>query len=318
VARLFVTLQYLLPHHWLCRLAYSATRARGAWLKNRLIRAFVRHYRPRMHEALEPDPLRYESFNALFTRALRPGSRPLDPDPASVLAPCDGTLSIAATGGDPGEQLLQAKGHRYSLAALLAGDAHWSERLRGCAYATLYLAPCDYHRVHMPLSGQLCASWHVPGRLFSVNAATTARVSGLFARNERLVCLFESDAGAFAVILVGALFVGSMSTVWHGEVTPWRARARSGGAGGPRRPAGAGRIHQLQPSTAVDPWQARGAELGRFNMGSTVILLLPAGSVDWDATRRPGSAVEVGMALGRLRGARAGLAGLAGSPVSAS
>ncbi len=306
--RLFVTLQYLLPHHLLCRLVYAASRARSGWLKNRLIRAFVRRYRPRTSEALEPDPLCYESFNAFFTRALRPQLRPLDPDPASVLAPCDGTLSIAASLDGAASQLLQAKRHRYSLTALLAGDERWSERLRGCAYATLYLAPYDYHRVHMPLGGRLCAAWHVPGRLFSVNAATTARVPRLFARNERVVCLFESDLGAFAVILVGALFVGSMSTVWHGEVTPWR-RAAPDGAHETQGPRGAGRMHQLEASTGVDAWQARGAELGRFNMGSTVILLLPEGSVDWDTTRSPGSAVKVGEALGRLRTPRVGLAG---------
>jgi phosphatidylserine decarboxylase len=303
MGRLFVTLQYLLPHHLLCRLVYAATRSRSAWLKKRLIRAFVRHYRPRLDEALEPDARRYESFNAFFTRALRPGARPAHPHAASVLSPCDGTLSIAA---DRAEQLLQAKGHYYSLTALLAGDPSWAQRLRGGAYATLYLAPRDYHRVHMPLSGRLCAAWHVPGRLFSVNAATTARVPGLFARNERVVCMFESEVGPFAVILVGALFVGSMSTVWHGQVTPWHARTRAYGA--PAAPGmtqgGAGGIRPLLPATDVDSWQARGAELGRFNMGSTVILLLPAGAVEWDTARLPGGAVRVGEALGRLRAAR--------------
>ncbi len=329
MGRLFVTLQYLLPHHLLCRLAYALARSRRRWLKNRLIGAFVRHYRPRLGEALEPDALRYESFNAFFTRALRPEARPLDRDAASILCPCDGTLSVVGDADDHGGQLLQAKGRYYSLAALLAGDAVWCERLRAGSYATLYLAPQDYHRVHMPLSGRLCAAWHVPGRLFSVNTPSVAHVPGLFTRNERLVCLFEADFGPFAVILVGALFVGSMSTVWHGQVTPWRSRpaaAADAGAGAgtgagtgaapraaqdPQRLVGAGRIHPLEADSGVDAWQPRGAELGRFNMGSTVILLLPAGAGEWDRARAPGAAVRVGEPLGRLRAAHsAGLGAL--------
>jgi phosphatidylserine decarboxylase len=323
VGRLFATLQYLLPHHLLCRLVYALTRSRRRWLKDWLIRAFVHHYRPRLNEALEPDASRYESFNAFFTRALLPAARPLDADAASILCPCDGALSLL--GGIEEGQLLQAKGQRYSLAALLAGEREWCERLSGGSYATLYLAPQDYHRVHMPLPGRLCAAWHVPGRLFSVNAPSVARVPGLFARNERLVCLFEAAFGPFAVILVGALFVGSMSTVWHGEVTPWRSRAPAP-LGAPRGatpveatvtppsgargllsaegPVGAGRVHRLKANSAVSAWQPRGAELGRFNMGSTVILLLPPGAADWDPARPMGSAVRVGEPLGRLRGAR--------------
>jgi phosphatidylserine decarboxylase len=307
VGRLFVTLQYLLPHHLLCRVVYALTRSRRRWLKDRLIRAFVRHYRPHLSEALEPDASRYESFNAFFTRALVPAARPLDADAASILCPCDGALSLLGSIAEG--QLLQAKGQHYSLAALLAGERAWCERLRGGSYATLYLAPQDYHRVHMPLPGRLCAAWHVPGRLFSVNAPSVARVPGLFARNERLVCLFEADFGPFAVILVGALFVGSMSTVWHGEVTPWRSRAStplahtaapSVGAGAP---VGAGRVHLLEARSAVSAWQPRGAELGRFNMGSTVILLLPPRVAQWDPARPMGARVRVGEPLGRLRAA---------------
>lgn len=300
MGRLFVTLQYLLPHHLLCRVVYALTRSRSPWLKKRLIGAFLRHYRPRLDEALEPDAQRYESFNAFFTRALRPEVRPLQADASSILCPCDGTLSLL--GNDAGEgQLLQAKGRHYSLAALLAGDRDWCERLRGGSYATLYLAPHDYHRVHMPLSGRLCAAWHVPGRLFSVNVPSVAHIPGLFARNERLVCLFEAHFGPFAVILVGALFVGSMSTIWHGEVTPWRGRSRARAAPLSVDGVSAAGIHLLEASSGVNAWQPRGAELGRFNMGSTVIVLLPAGAADWDSARSPGSAVHVGDALGRLR-----------------
>jgi phosphatidylserine decarboxylase len=274
-------LQYLLPHHLLCRLVYRLTRSRWRWLKNLLIGAFVRAYGPEMGDALEPAPGNYRSFNAFFTRALRAEARPADPDPRRIVSPCDGILSIADS--VRGNQLLQAKSHRFTIEALLAAESAWAQRLVGGLYATVYLAPRNYHRVHMPMPGRLSAAWHVPGRLFSVNAATVARVPGLFARNERVVCAFEGEHGPFVVVLVGALFVGSMSTVWHGEVMS------AGAASGPRR---------LESSTGIDPWQARGAELGRFNMGSTVILLLAPGAAHWDASLRPGMPVRVGQGLG--------------------
>ena len=293
---LFVALQYLLPHHLLCRIVYALTRSRLPWLKNLLIAAFMRAYRPAMADALEPEPRRYVSFNAFFTRALRPGARRADPDPRRIASPCDGTLSIAAA--LQANQLLQAKGHQFSLEALLGESDVWARALRGGLYATLYLAPFNYHRVHMPLGGRLAAAWHVPGRLFSVNGATVARVPGLFARNERVICAFDGEHGPFVVVLVGALFVGSMSTVWHGEVTPWRA----GGASARPIAAADGMrgIHRLEPSTGAALWQPRGAELGLFNMGSTVLLLLPPGVARWDAAARPGEAIAVGEPLGTL------------------
>jgi phosphatidylserine decarboxylase len=284
---LFVRLQYLLPHHLLCRIVYALTRARSVWLKNLLIDAFIRGYRPYMADALEPEPRHYPSFNAFFTRALRPQARPIDPDPLRVISPCDGTLSVA--GALAGGELLQAKGRYFSLASLLGDDADWVNVLQGGAYATLYLAPFNYHRVHMPLAGRLIGAWHIPGRLFSVNSATVDRVPDLFARNERVVCAFAGDHAPFVVVLVGALFVGSMSTVWHGEITPWR---------GARTPARG--IHQLQPTGVADLRQPRGAELGRFNMGSTVLLLLPPGLARWDQGLAPGIAVAVGQGLGSL------------------
>ncbi|HTT04734.1 MAG TPA: archaetidylserine decarboxylase [Steroidobacteraceae bacterium] len=317
MARLFVTLQYLLPHHLLCRLAYALTRSRRPWLKNLLIRRFVQHYRPRMSDAIEPDALRYESFNAFFTRALRPGARALAGEPGRILCPCDGTVSLC--GSIQAGRLMQAKGHDYSLEALLGGDRGWSERLADGQFATLYLAPYDYHRVHMPLAGRLRAAWHVPGRLFSVNTATAARVPGLFARNERVICAFEGEYGCFAVILVGALFVGSMSTVWHGEITPWRAAnrraAHARAAHGPALAGAAARtpwdVHPLD-TPAADGMLAAGSELGRFNMGSTVIVLLPAGSAHWDETLcRTGQSCRVGQALGAVTGAAARTGGAA-------
>ena len=289
MGRVFVTLQYLLPHHLLCRLVYVLSRSQRRWLKNALIRAFVRHYRPQMAEALEPEPMRYQSFNAFFTRALKPGARPLPDTLSQLICPCDGILG--QSGMLVEDELLQAKGHRYRLAELLATDEAAPENFRGGHYVTLYLAPYHYHRVHMPLDGTLRAAWHVPGRLFSVNAATCARVPRLFARNERVICLFDGHYGPFAVILVGALFVGSMSTVWHGEITPWRGASAM-------PPARA--VHGLEAAGSVERFQARGAELGRFNMGSTVLLLLPPSNQGWQTTATLGEELRMGQPLAAL------------------
>ena len=282
-ARLFVALQYLLPQHFISRLAYRITRSRVPLVKNALIRSFVSNFHPDMSEAEQPDPLQYESFNAFFTRALRAQARPSDPDPAVLVSPVDGTVS--QIGRLDGSWLVQAKGHAYTLESLLAADLSWVARFRGGAFATLYLAPFNYHRVHMPLRGALRAAWYVPGQLFSVNATTAAGVPGVFARNERVVCVFAHEALTFAVVLVGALLVGSIATVWHGEVTPRAVR------GCADLPLDAGRA-------ALN--LEKGAELGRFNMGSTVILLLPPGSSEWLPGLAPGSSVRVGQALARL------------------
>jgi phosphatidylserine decarboxylase len=282
-ARLFVALQYLLPQHFISRLAYRITRSRVPLVKNALIRSFVGNFHPDMSEAEQPDPLQYQSFNAFFTRALRAPARPSDPDPAVLVCPVDGTVS--QIGRLDGSWLVQAKGHAYTLESLLAADLSWAARFRGGAFATLYLAPFNYHRVHMPLRGALRAAWYVPGQLFSVNATTAAGVPGVFARNERVVCVFAHEALTFAVVLVGALLVGSIATVWHGEVTPRAVR------GCADLPLDAGRA-------ALD--LEKGAELGRFNMGSTVILLLPPGSSEWLPGLAPGSSVRLGQALARL------------------
>ena len=282
-ARLFLALQYLLPQHFISRLAYRLTRSRVPLVKNALIRSFVGNFHPDMSEAEQPDPLHYESFNAFFTRALRAQARASDPDPAVLVSPVDGTVS--QIGRLDGSWLVQAKGHAYTLESLLAADLSWAARFRGGAFATLYLAPFNYHRVHMPLRGALRAAWYVPGQLFSVNATTAAGVPGVFARNERVVCVFAHEALTFAVVLVGALLVGSIATVWHGEVTPRAVR------GCADLPLDAGRA-------ALD--LEKGAELGRFNMGSTVILLLPPGSSEWLPGLAPGSSVRLGQALARL------------------
>jgi phosphatidylserine decarboxylase len=282
-ARAFVALQYLLPQHWLSQLAYRLTRSRRRWLKNALIRAFVARFHPELGDALQPDALQYPSFNEFFTRALRADARPANSDPAALISPVDGTVS--QLGRLDGSWLVQAKGHAYTLESLLAEDAPWPELFRGGAFATLYLAPRDYHRVHMPLAGTLRAAWYVPGQLFSVNSVTAAAVPGLFARNERVICMFGAGPLTFALVLVGALFVGSMSTIWHGEVTPRRPQRRCD------LPLDAARA-----TLAL----ARGAELARFNMGSTVIVLLPPRSGSWLTGLVPGSPVRLGQALATL------------------
>jgi phosphatidylserine decarboxylase len=279
----FVALQYLLPQRLLSRWAYALTRSERCWLKNLLIRSFVRAYRPAIDDALEREPTRYPSFNAFFTRALRDGARPFDPDPRSIGSACDGTVSNAGLIRE--DELLQAKGRFYSLAALLAAQSPLVHDLHSGSFATLYLAPSDYHRLHMPVAGKLSAAWHVPGRLFSVNDATAARVPRLYTRNERVVCAFESEHGPFVLVLVGALFVGSISTVWHGQITP---------------ALGVRSVTALEATTHADLWQQRGAEFGRFNMGSTVILLFPRGGMRWEPSLVPGASVRVGTRLGLL------------------
>jgi phosphatidylserine decarboxylase len=283
-ARLFVAMQYLLPQHFLSRQVHRLARSRVKPVKNALITSFMRHFRPNMDDAAEPAPLEYPSFNAFFTRSLRPGARPSDPDPLALASPVDGTVS--QIGRIDGSSLLQAKGHAYSVEALLGGTSGWANRFIGGSFATLYLAPYNYHRIHMPAAASLCGAWFIPGRLFSVNAVTAAAVPGLFARNERVVCAFEEGSLSFALALVGALFVGSIATVWHGDVTPCSPR----------------RATELPVDTGRAPRRLeRGAELGRFNMGSTVILLLPPGTGEWLPQLQPGSTVRVGQTIALRR-----------------
>ncbi len=281
-ARPYVILQYLLPHHLLSALMYRITRIRWAPFKNLLIRHIIDLYGVEISQALEPDPRHYASFNDFFTRALRPEARPLADAPDAVLCPADGTLSQAGEIRDG--RIFQAKGRDYSLLELLGGERQWSERFSGGRFATVYLSPRDYHRVHMPLAGKLKRMLHLPGRLFAVNPTTTRLVPRLFARNERVVCLFESPAGPMAVILVGAIFVGSIDTVWAGTVTP-TGRRLSGWSYG-------------EKETAVQ--LERGAEMGRFNMGSTVILLHGPEQVQWAESLLPGGTLRMGEQIGRV------------------
>src|SRR6478735_8027811 len=220
--RAFVTLERLLPQHGISRLVLAATRSQSPAFKNALIRLFVRGFKPDMSDAVETEPTAYASFNEFFTRALREGTRPVDSDSLAIVSPVDGTVSEA--GPLNADRLLQAKGHEYSLRALLAGNSAWERSFVGGTFATIYLAPYNYHRIHMPLGGELRESFYVQGRLFSVNRTTAQLVPGLFSRNERVVCGFDSGGMPWALILVGALNVGSMGTVWHGDITPRRYR----------------------------------------------------------------------------------------------
>jgi phosphatidylserine decarboxylase len=277
-SRLFVWLQYLMPQHALSHLVLRATRVRSRRFKNWLVRGFLRLYTLDMTEAAQIDPFGYGSFNEFFTRALKPGARPIAPDPRAIACPADGVISEA--GSIEGDSLLQAKGRRYSLRELLAARP-WASRFEGGSFATIYLAPFNYHRVHSPLRGQLKETVYVPGRLFSVNAVTALHVPRLFARNERVLTLFDAACGEFALILVGALNVGSIATVWAGDITPAARRV----------------LTVLPPH---DIALEKGAELGRFNMGSTVIILFPAHRARWLPGVRAGLSVRLGQSLGTL------------------
>jgi phosphatidylserine decarboxylase len=276
--RLFIWLQHVLPQHGISRLVLAATRVRTRWFKNLLTRGFLALFAVDMSEACETDPYRYPSFNEFFTRALRADARPIAPGPTVIASPVDGVVSEC--GAIERDMLLQAKGRHYRLDELLAGLA-WARRFEGGSFATIYLAPFNYHRIHMPLAGRLLDTVYVPGRLFSVNAATAQRVPRLFARNERVLTLFDGEFGQFAVVLVGALNVGSIATVWAGDITPAPRRA-------------------LTHFPASDVMLDKGAELGRFNMGSTVILLFEPQRARFDARLCAGAAVRLGQALGRV------------------
>jgi phosphatidylserine decarboxylase len=275
---LFVWFQYLLPQHALSRLILRATRVRSPWFKNWLIRGFLKLFTIEMSEAAQPDPYAYGSFNEFFTRELQAGLRPIASGPQEIACPVDGAVSEA--GRIDGDRLIQAKGRDYTLTELLASQP-WAKDFEGGSFATIYLAPFNYHRIHMPLRGELRETVYVPGRLFSVNAATAAQVPRLFARNERVITLFDTAFGEVAIILVGALNVGSMATVWAGDITPAARRV----------------VTSLPRQTiSLD----KGAELGRFNMGSTVILLFQAGRARWSPNTRAGAAVKLGQLLGTL------------------
>ena len=274
--RLAVLPQYLLPKRLLTLLAGLFASSRLGRLTTWVIRRFVDRYRVNMGEAANPDITSYASFNDFFTRALKPGARPLTT--ADLICPVDGAIS--QFGPILKDQIFQAKGHAYSTTALVGGDATAAARFHNGHFATLYLSPRDYHRIHMPCAGELTRMVHVPGDLFSVNPTTARGVPGLFARNERVVCFFESTDGPFVLVLVGATIVGSMATVWHGQVNPPRT----------------GILRQWDyPKGQVSLQQ--GQEMGRFLLGSTVVMLFPAGPLSFNVAWEPGRPIVLGEAM---------------------
>ncbi len=278
--RLFIFMQYILPHHTLSRLIGRLAECQTAWFKNRLIAWFIKRYQVNMSEALLEDPSAYRHFNDFFTRSLKEDARPLDNSEKAVLSPADGAIS--QLGSIEHGRIFQAKGHSFSLLELLGGDAERAAPFMGGSFSTVYLSPKDYHRVHMPLTGILREMVYIPGRLFSVNQTTAENVPELFARNERVACIFDTEQGPMAVVLVGAMIVASIETVWAGQVTP------------PLR-----NLHTYDYSQAARQpiTLEKGAELGRFKLGSTAIVLFGPNHVAWDDALQETSAVQVGQRL---------------------
>lgn len=248
----------------------------GGSLTTAVIRWFIQRYQVNMNEALNADPASYRTFNEFFTRELKPGARPLAQ--ADLICPVDGAVS--QLGGIAGDQVFQAKGHSYSTRALIGGDQALAQKFQDGHFATIYLSPRDYHRIHMPCAGKLLRMIYIPGDLFSVNPTTARAVPGLFARNERVVCEFEGDFGPFVMVLVGATVVGSMATAWHGTVNPPRI----------------GQIktwNYQNQNICLD----QGDEMGRFLLGSTIVLLTPKSKLQFNRTWQASTAVKLGEAM---------------------
>ena len=279
MSSLFIAFQHLAPHHLLSRLVgFFAELKRPLWLKNWLINRFIERYGVDMSEAIAPHAEAYIHFNDFFTRAIRPGARPLAP--ADILSPADGVIS--QLGAIHGSTIYQAKGKSFSTKALLGGDPEWAAYFDNGDFATIYLSPKDYHRVHMPIAGECIATRYVPGSLYSVNGATADAVDQLFARNERHICLFETEVGKMAVILVGAMIVAGIETSWEGQITPHNRQINT-------RYFGA----NAQPVTL-----AQGDELGRFKLGSTVILLFSHQRMAWETDCQSQAALKMGQCIG--------------------
>ncbi|MXP15432.1 phosphatidylserine decarboxylase [Altererythrobacter confluentis] len=285
----FIWLQHIAPQHALSKLAGSLASSRTPWIKNRLIRQFISAYNVNMAEAAQ-GASDYASFNDFFTRALKPGARPIADPQHSIVSPADGAIS--QLGRIDNGRIVQAKGQSYSAAELLGGDEALAARFDGGAFMTIYLSPSDYHRVHMPVGGTLASTTYIPGALFSVNQQTAAGVPRLFARNERLSCVFDTDLGSVASVMVGAMIVASIETVWSGRVaahgkhiihTDFDAKSQRDSA----------------LSAEPAPMLAAGEEMGRFLLGSTVILLFEPGRIEWLAELAPTDKVRMGQAIAR-------------------
>ena len=274
MSRLFIFLQYLLPHHALSRL--TGKLAEGRFAKKLLISLFISHYQVDLSDAENEDPEAFESFNAFFTRALKPTARPINDLPGAIVSPADGAIS--ELGAIKEDRILQAKGRDYTVGELLS-DPELADSFTGGSFATVYLSPRDYHRVHMPAAGKLLRTIYVPGKLFSVNRTTADSVPDLFARNERLVCLFETANGLMVLVLVGAMIVAGIETVWSGQICP-----------GPNKARKLTDFSQHSPPIEL----AKGAEMGRFKLGSTAIVLFEPNAVILDSALQADSPVRMG------------------------
>lgn len=274
--KLFVLLQYLSPHHLLSRTVGCLAQSKISFIKNAFIKIFLHFFNINLSEAVISDPFAYDSFNDFFTRQLKPEARPISPDQNHIIVPSDGTLVVSGTIQD--DLCFHIKKQHYSLAALLGRQA-LAEAFQGGCHSVIYLAPSDYHRVHMPCDAQLIEMIYIPGRLFSVNGLTTENVPGLFSRNERVVCIFETAEGKLAVILVGAMLVASIVTSWAGVITPWHKG-----------------IHPFSYTRNPIPFK-KGDELGYFQMGSTVILLSAQKTLTLSENLSENQPVRMGQAL---------------------
>jgi phosphatidylserine decarboxylase len=280
---LFIFLQHLVPHHAFSRLVGFFANSEIRWIKTLFILRFIKAYGVNMAEALDPNPHHYPSFNAFFTRALAPGARPMPQDDRAVICPADG--GISAIGSIQADTLVQAKKHTYSVTSLLGGDAARAAPFQNGEFLTVYLSPKDYHRVHIPLAGTLQEMIYVPGRLFSVNQTTADNIPDLFALNERAVCIFDTAHGPMAVVLVGAMIVAGIETVWAGQVAP-----ASHGI----------KVTRYDDPASTPVFLAKGMELGRFMLGSTAIVLFGPGMVELNGELTAGSFVRLGQQVGTL------------------
>lgn len=279
--QLFAFAQHITPQKTLSRAIGRIAECENRWVKNTFISQFVKKYQVDMSEAINSDPLSYRNFNDFFTRAIRPELRPICDQDDGIACPADGAIS--QLGNIEYGTLFQAKGHNYSLTDLLGGDASLSNQFLGGSFATVYLSPKDYHRVHMPLTGRLTKMIHIPGKLFSVNKVTAEQIPNVFARNERTVCLFDTEAGPMAVILVGAMIVASIETVWAGQVTPFNKQVVTWDYGA---------LNNIELK--------KGEEMGRFKLGSTAIVLFGKDAINWEESLQAEAPTKMGMHFGRI------------------
>lgn len=281
--RLLSLWQYPIPQHLISRLMGLVANSENPAIRDPFVKWFAQRYGVNMAEAANPDLASYRTFNEFFTRPLKAGARPIDADMKSIVSPADGAISELGPISD--DAIMQAKGWSYSARTLLGGDENLAASFRDGLFMTVYLSPKDYHRVHLPLAGTLRETIYVPGRLFSVNTRTANGVPGLFARNERVVCIFDTVAGPMAVVLVGAIIVAGIATVWQGTVTPPHRRLEVTSFGSGRAPVS----------------MQKGDEIGRFLVGSTAIVLLPKDVAQWRDDLRAGSPLRMGERIGALR-----------------